>query len=209
MQKDTRQKNYWQDCIRIDTNRLCLMGLLIALQILLSRITAINLGNWLRISFGFLPIAVAGYFLGPVGAILVAGVSDVLGTIFQGQAIVFGLTVTAIVGGGIYGFFFYRQKMHWIRIAICLLVVSLVCHFFLNTYFLARNGFVPLSNGQDWPAVIRQLVLPIYPEGANLPAWISVCNRFIKQVVVWPVNTVMLFYLMKAIEHMPKSIIKR
>ena len=63
---------YWKSSARITTYKLCVMGILVALQILLSRITAISLGNWLRISFGFLPNAVAGYLFGPVGGLLVA-----------------------------------------------------------------------------------------------------------------------------------------
>ena len=63
---------YWKSSARITTYKLCVMGILVALQILLSRITAISVGNWLRISFGFLPNAVAGYMFGPVGGLLVA-----------------------------------------------------------------------------------------------------------------------------------------
>ena len=72
MSQSVFHANYWRDCARLTTQKLCVMGVLMALQIILSRITAINLGNWLRISFGFLPNAIAGYLLGPIGGTLVA-----------------------------------------------------------------------------------------------------------------------------------------
>ena len=61
MSQSVFHAHYWRDCARLTTQKLCVMGVLMALQIILSRITAINLGNWLRISFGFLPNAIAGY----------------------------------------------------------------------------------------------------------------------------------------------------
>ena len=54
MSQSVFHAHYWRDCARLTTQKLCVMGVLMALQIILSRITAINLGNWLRISFGFL-----------------------------------------------------------------------------------------------------------------------------------------------------------
>ena len=72
MSQSVFHAHYWRDCARLTTQKLCVMGVLMALQIILSRITAINLGNWLRISFGFLPNAIAGYLLGPIGGTLVA-----------------------------------------------------------------------------------------------------------------------------------------
>ena len=95
MSQSVFHARYWRDCARLTTQKLCVMGVLMALQIILSRITAINLGNWLRISFGFLPNAIAGYLLGPIGGTLVAWGSDALGTILTGQAINPGLSVTA------------------------------------------------------------------------------------------------------------------
>ena len=42
------------------TKRLCVIAVLIAMQIVLGRIAAINVGSYLKISFGFIPIAVCG-----------------------------------------------------------------------------------------------------------------------------------------------------
>ena len=65
-----------------------------------------------------------------------------------------------------------------------------------------------VSDGTDWPVFFRLLVMPIYGEGATLPACISVCNRLIKQVAVYPVNVVMLYLMLRGLKRMPKSIIR-
>lgn len=208
MSQSLFRATYWRSCTRLTTYKLCVMGILVAMQIILSRVTAISVGNWLRISFGFLPNAVAGYLLGPVGGVLVAFVGDALGTILTGQAINPGLSVAAALSGLFYGLFLYRRPVSVWRTMLCLLTVSLVCHFLLNTYFLAAAGFTAVSDGSDWPAFIRRLVMPVYGAGAVLPAWISVCNRLIKQAVVYPVNVVMLFLMLRGLKRMPRSVIR-
>lgn len=202
-------RSYWRECTRMTTRKLCLIGILIALQVVLSRIAAINIGNWLRISFGFLPIAVAGYLLGPVYGLLVGGISDLLGAALFTPPILWGLTAASALTGLFFGLVLYRGKVGWVRAALSLLPVLVVCNFLLNTYFLARAGFTILSDGADWPAFFRALVLPVYPAGAQLPAWISVCNRLIKQLVALPVNTVMLYFLLRGISKLPGSILRR
>lgn len=208
MSQSVFRASYWRSCTHLTTYKLCVMGILVALQIILSRITAISVGNWLRISFGFLPNAIAGYLLGPIGGLLVAVVGDALGTILTGQVINPGLSVAAALGGFLYGLFLYKHPVSVLRIMLCLMVVSLLCHFLLNTYFLAAAGFTAVSDGTDWPAFLRQLVRPIYREDARLPAWISVCNRFIKQVAVYPVNVVMLYLMLRGLKRMPRSVIR-
>lgn len=200
--------SYWKGCVHLTTYKLCVMGILVALQIILSRITAISVGNWLRISFGFLPNAIAGYLLGPVGGVLVAVVGDALGTVLTGQVINPGLSLAAMLGGFLYGLVLYRKPVSILRVMLCLLCVSLLCHFLLNTYFLAAAGFTAVSDGTDWPALARRLVMPLYGEGATLPAWLSVCNRFLKQVAVYPVNVLMLYLLLRSLKRMPRSVIR-
>lgn len=200
---------YWKRCARPSTYGLCLMGVLVAMQIILSRITAISVGQWLRISFGFLPNAVAGYLLGPLYGMLVAVVSDALGVVLTGQSINPGLSLAAALGGALYGLFLYARPVSWLRVMLCLLLVSLVCHFLLNTYFLALAGYTSVSDGSDWPETARRLAQCVYPAGATMPTWISVCNRFIKNAAVYPVNVLMLYPILRNMDRLPKSVLKR
>ena len=60
------------------THRLVVMAMLVAVQIVLSRFLSINLWN-LKIGFAFVPIAMAGMLLGPMGAGLTGAVADIIG----------------------------------------------------------------------------------------------------------------------------------
>ena len=68
---------------------MVVMAALIALQIILARYLSIQASETLRISFETVPLALAGMWLGPVGGVFVALVSDILGTIISGYGIWF------------------------------------------------------------------------------------------------------------------------
>ena len=68
---------------------LTLMAALIAMQIILARYLAIQVHEGLRISFETIPLALAGLWLGPVSGVLVALVSDILGTVIYGYGVWF------------------------------------------------------------------------------------------------------------------------
>ena len=115
------------------TKRVCLIAVLIAMQIVLGRIAAINVGSYLKISFGFIPIAVCGILTGPVWTLLMASVCDVLGALlFPTGAFYWGFTLVAAVGGLIYGLFLHNQKQNIIRCLLCTLTVALICNILLN-----------------------------------------------------------------------------
>lgn len=69
--------------MRSSTNRIVLMGLLVSLSIVLTRIFSVRiaLGNveGIRIGLGTFPIVVAGIWLGPVAGGLVGMLADVVG----------------------------------------------------------------------------------------------------------------------------------
>lgn len=128
-------------------------GVLVALQVVL--------GNLVQIAFltkqmnlGFLPIAAAGYLLGPVGALVVATLGDVLGTLIFGTGAYFaGFTVTAALVGLIYGWIMYPGNQKWLTKTLknhtievgvrAFFAASLAAavYIFLNSYWL--TFFVP------------------------------------------------------------------
>ena len=71
------------------TRNMVIMAALIALQIILSRYLSIQASETLRISFETVPLALAGMWLGPVGGMVVALISDLLGTIISGYGVWF------------------------------------------------------------------------------------------------------------------------
>lgn len=65
------------------TQNLVMMAALIAIQIILTRFFSIQTDT-LRLSFGAIPVILAGMWLGPLPGAIVAVVADFLGTIIQG-----------------------------------------------------------------------------------------------------------------------------
>ena len=169
------------------TKRLCVIAVLIAMQIVLGRIAAINVGSYLKISFGFIPIAVCGILTGPFWTLLMASVCDILGALlFPTGAFYWGFTFVAAVGGLIYGFVLYRKKESIIRCMLCTLTVCLICNIVLNTVFLCQIGaMVGPENEGFWPVM-----------------W----TRVLKNAIQFPVNGLILFGVWKALNRIPASL---
>ena len=171
------------------TKRLCVIAVLIAMQIVLGRVAAINVGNYLKISFGFIPIAVCGILTGPFWTLLMASVCDILGALlFPTGAFYWGFTLVAAVGGLIYGLFLYQKKENLLRCMLCTLTVALICNILLNTVFLIQIG---------------AMVGP-----GNEGFWTVMWTRVLKNLIQFPVNGAILFLVWKALMRIPAQLRK-
>ena len=118
------------------THRIVLMAMLAATQIVLSRFLSINLWN-LKIGFAFVPIAMAGMLLGPVGAGLTGMVADIIGaTLFPSGAFFPGFTLTAFITAFGYGFFL-QKKQTMTNILAAVLFSEIVGTILLNTLWIS------------------------------------------------------------------------
>ncbi|MGN0136326.1 folate family ECF transporter S component [Anaerotignum sp.] len=118
------------------THKLVLMAMLVAAQIVLSRILSINLWN-LRIGFSFVPIVMAGILLGPVGAGLTGAVADIIGaTLFPTGAFFPGFTFTAFLTAFGYGFFL-QKKQDLPHILAAVLFSEIIGSILLNTLWIS------------------------------------------------------------------------
>ena len=139
------------------TKMLVAMGLLVALQIVLSRFFSINAWNF-KIGFSFLPIAVAGMLFGPAGAAAVATVADVVGALLFPSGQFFpGFTLTALLGGLVWGTFLYKKQTNG-RILCAVLIEQMILGLLLNTLWISilySSPYVPLMISR----VVQCLVL--------------------------------------------------
>ena len=118
------------------THRIVLMAMLAAIQIVLSRWLSINLWN-LKIGFAFVPIAMAGMLLGPMGAGLTGMVADIIGaTLFPSGAFFPGFTLTAFITAFGYGFFL-QKKQSMTNILAAVLFSEIVGTICLNTLWIS------------------------------------------------------------------------
>lgn len=127
------------------THRIVLMAMLAAIQIVLSRWLSINLWN-LKIGFAFVPIAMAGMLLGPIGAGLTGAVADIIGaTLFPSGAFFPGFTLTAFITAFGYGFFL-QKKQSMTNILAAVLFSEIVGTICLNTLWISilyGTPFIP------------------------------------------------------------------
>lgn len=106
---------------KINTKLIVTIGLLTAIQIVLSRFLSINAWN-IKIGFAFVPVFVAAWLYGPVPAMLVGGLGDFLGAILFPIGPYFpGFTLSCALTGLVFGLLLHKkQSLPRIAAAVCL-----------------------------------------------------------------------------------------
>ena len=119
-----------------NTRRLVTIAFFIALEVILTRFLSIQT-DFLRIGFGFLPVACVGILFGPLWAGAAYAVGDVLGMlIFPSGSYFPGFTLSAFLIGCIYGFFLYKKESRFRRILVPVLLVCMGVNLFVDTLWL-------------------------------------------------------------------------
>jgi ECF transporter S component (folate family) len=118
------------------------MALMATVSIILTRFFSFMLlNNTIRISFGDVPIILAGIFLGPVAGAVTGVVSDLLGILIRAQGGFFpGFTLSAALTGFIPGLFFMNYKLEsnlLVRIISAVLITDIIVSLGLNTLWLS------------------------------------------------------------------------
>ncbi|MBL4935693.1 folate family ECF transporter S component [Clostridium sp. YIM B02515] len=118
------------------TRKIILMGLFIAIDIVLTRFLSIQTPI-VRISFDFLPIALAAIMFGPLIGGTTAAIADLIGMMLFPKGAYFpGFTLSAFLTGAIYGIFLYKKTLSTIRVSISVLTIKLFIDLGLNTLWL-------------------------------------------------------------------------
>lgn len=138
---------------------MVIFALLLALKVILSRITGISFGI-VKLTLGFIATGITGYLFGPLLGGLAGGLTDLIGFFLFPQGSYFiGYTLTSIVSGFIYGAFLYQKKPSFFRILLAVSLDALLCSLLLNTLWtsiLFGKAFLALL-----PARILKNVLAI------------------------------------------------
>lgn len=143
------------------TTVLTKAALLVAVTVALG-FYRIHITEFLRIGFDFVPKEMTGMLFGPVVGGVVAGVSDVIAYFIRPMGPFFpGMTISAILGGIIYGVFLYKKPLSLKRIIMANATVTVFVNLLLNTYWMTvlyGNSFLAI-----FPArFVKELImLPI------------------------------------------------
>ena len=129
---------------KISTEKLVFTAFMIALEIVLSKIVSVNI-SFLRIGFGFLPIAILAIMYGAWWSGIAYAIGDVIGGfLFPTGAFFPGFTVTALLTGIIFGLVLHKKKVTIKRALVASTLVCVLCNLLLNTYwltFIIGKGF--------------------------------------------------------------------
>ena len=128
---------------------LVFSALLVATSIIFTRFLGfIAFGGAVRISFGNLPIALAGALLGPFWGGMTGLAADLLGaTLFPQGGFFPGFTLTSVLTGVIPGIILYSRKPSIKLIALSSIISAVLCSLILNTFWLTillKKGFLVL-----------------------------------------------------------------
>lgn len=138
---------------KFTTKKLIIIAMLIAFDVIFSRVLAINVLT-LKLGIGFAAIAVCAMLYGPLWAGAAAAISDVIGALLFPTGGYFpGFTLTAALGGVIFGLLLYKKRPGFKRAFLAALCYGVLITMFANTAmisFIADTAF--------WPLFVTRLV---------------------------------------------------
>lgn len=157
-------------------------ALLLAMNTVLGAFS-IMIGEFIRIGFSFLTLAMAGMLYGPVIGALFGGLGDVINYFVRPSGPYFpGFTLNGILTGIIYGVFFYRKKITLVRTIIAKLIITIFIDLVLTTYWLS------ILYGQAFI-----ILLPM---------------RIIKSTIMFPIDVILLYLVLTRITLILPKLIK-
>ena len=155
------------------TKKIVFTALMVALQVVLERVLAINTAT-VKIGFGFLPLVITAILYGPAYAAVGGALADIIGAlVFPAGAYFPGFTVTAALVGMVYGLYLYKldsreKKPAVIRSFLAVLTVAVAFTLVINTLMISivyNRGVVALLPSRLIQAgemiVVQTIVIPI------------------------------------------------
>lgn len=152
-------------------------ALLAALNVVINQFT-IFFSQVLRLGFSFLTVGVSGMLYGPVLTGTIGVVTDILKFIFHsdGSAFFPGFTLNEFLLGFIYGAFFYRKAVTLPRVIAAKLTAMVVINLFLTPLWLS------MLYGQAFVALVAA--------------------RLLKNLIMFPIETAMLYFVLKKVREL-------
>lgn len=146
---------------KIDAQMVAVMGILIALIVVLSNMLAIDT-QFLKISFEFIPKMVMGMIFGPLWTAVGTVLADLIGnTLFARAPFFIGFTLSKLIEGLVYGYFFHKKAVSWQNALGATLLLTLVISFGLTPIWLYMLYGVPLNSWVVWGPRLAKAVINV------------------------------------------------
>ncbi len=138
---------------RFSAKIIAVMGILVALEVIIARFGTIRPAESLKLSLDFIPIAAAAILFGPVPAMIIGILADILGAFLFPVGPYFpGFTLTAALTGLMYGLFLHKSQA-MPRVILAVLLQQWILSLFVNTFWLKLLYGMPY-----WPTLASRLV---------------------------------------------------
>lgn len=155
---------------------LTTLSLLMALNIILSQTLSIKIGKEFSVGIGFVTIAAAAYLYGPIAGGSMAALCDIIKAIFFPFGPFFpGWTLSAYIGGFIYGMCFYKKDVKLRHCILAKVLIAVIVNILLNALW------IHLTYGTPY---IPLLSARIIKNAISIPIEIGILYGFIKFVLV-------------------------
>ena len=120
---------------KIDTKKLTVVSLMVALNVVLSRFLSINAWN-IKIGFTFVTVFAVAYLLGPIYGAITGALGDLIGALLFPIGEYFpGFTLTAALTGMMYGILL-KGNTETKNVLIATIISQEILSLFLNTYWI-------------------------------------------------------------------------
>lgn len=142
---------------------LAAVGVFIAVFVVLDGFGSIRIGDFLKINFAYLALAVIGMLFGPSVGALAGFACDLVGYMVNpvGGFIPWLALITSLEGM-IYGLFLYgfvpdKSFKQYIKIFWARLTVVVLCNLLLNTWALYSFGFIGKAGESLWALIYARI----------------------------------------------------
>lgn len=157
---------------RISTRNIAYYSILIALNIILTRVGSIRIGGggveFVRIGFGGYPIIFAGIIFGPLAGAIIGAIGDVIGYFINPiGAYMPHFTIVAALTGIIPGvvirlFKDKKSKNSFWKLILAIGIGQIITSIFLTPYFLQTLFSVPMITTVPGRIITQIVQIPLY-----------------------------------------------
>jgi len=127
---------------------IAVVGVFLAVAVVLDGFGSIRIGDFIKINFACLPLALIGILFGPTVGFFAGVLVDIIGYLINpiGAFLPWLMLITGLEGL-VYGLVLYNLKPEktrhqLIRIIIARAIVCVICNLILNTWALYSYGFI-------------------------------------------------------------------
>lgn len=144
---------------RISTKKICTLGLLTAITVILGVFATFRVGNLMKIPMKFITVFIVGVLYGPFPAGSVAAIADLIEATKMGINPV--ITAVEFLCGFVFGACFYKvqdNKKYYIRAIVCA-ALQFVIAFFIMSSILSAMGIYAGFWVAAWMRLPQMIIL--------------------------------------------------